>query len=301
MAITIDSNVKESISLEEYLEFMEGSLDPLNQDQVLDSASKLKALANNQQFLAEKLNQELRNWRDFQPNNAYSAQTLTLGRAKSCFLRANMWAPLTKVENNHDWEKRLYAYSQPHDHNFSFLTVGYFGPGYKTVIYEYDPDSVSGYSGEKVNLRFLERTTLPQGKIMFYRASKDIHSQEPPEDFSISINLMIVSPEVSVRGQYWFDLDAGIIIRQVQNPASTRLMLCRLARYISNDETKDILNTIAKQHHFPNVRAAAYESLSFVESKDAYRIWRYAFDCDKSPLVKSIAEDALRNLSDSFT
>ena len=31
-----------------------------------------------------------------------------------------------------------FFYHVPHDHNFSFLTVGYLGPGYWSEYYEYD-------------------------------------------------------------------------------------------------------------------------------------------------------------------
>ena len=46
-----------------------------------------------------------------------------------------------------------FFYHVPHDHNFSFLTVGYLGPGYWSEYYEYDYGEVVGMPGEKVDLQ----------------------------------------------------------------------------------------------------------------------------------------------------
>jgi hypothetical protein len=71
------------------------------------------------------------------------------------------------------------------------MTVGFFGPGYETTIYEYDSSKVTGFVGESVDLRFLETTQLPPGKVMLYRPHADVHAQYPPSELSISLNLMV--------------------------------------------------------------------------------------------------------------
>lgn len=297
MALTLAADTQNVLELHDYLELINETLDVRDTDQILETAVHLRALANNRQFLAKKFNDELGSWKNFQPNNAYSAQTLALGKGKDFFVRANMWVPPAQLGNLWEWESQLFAYSRPHDHNFSFLTVGYVGSGYGTTIYEVDPDNIKGIAGEAVALRFLEHTTLPEGKVMFYRASRDIHNQEPPEEFSISLNLMVVSPEVSTREQYWFDVDQCTITGRVQNPGSTRLMLCRLARYVGNDQTSVLLEDIADHHAFPLIRSAAYESLACLNGSDGVRLWERALARDSSPVVHAAARAAMQRLS----
>lgn len=164
MALTIESETSDSIELDEYLDYVAENVDPTDVEQVIESAEKLKSLSNNRKFLVEKFNKELCDWESFQSDNAYSSQTLALGQGKKFFVRANMWAPPANSGEIGDWESKLFAYSKPHDHNFSFLTVGYIGSGYGTAIYEYNPQDVRGKVGEKVNLTFFRKNYFATGK-----------------------------------------------------------------------------------------------------------------------------------------
>jgi hypothetical protein len=251
-------------------------------------------LSNNSTFLTERVNQELADLANFQKANDYSAQTLQLGRGRNCFVRANMWFPRSGKTDDVEWENSLFAYELPHDHNFSFLTVGHYGPGYATSIYEYDPESVVGYPGEQVAISFLEHTTLPAGKVMFYRASKDIHSQEEPFGFSISLNLMVNSPELAMRNQYWFDLTNGTIKSCIQNAGSARLMVCRMAAYLHNGQTADLLDQISQKYFHPATRGMAYQALATIHAGDSEHIWQKALR-DTAPLVRYRAVQALEN------
>jgi hypothetical protein len=203
-----------------------------------------------------------------------------------------MWFPRSGNPNEIEWENNLFAYGLPHDHNFSFLTVGHCGSGYATNIYEYDVRKIIGYLGEKVDISFLERTTLSEGKVMFYRASTDIHSQEESMDFSISLNLMIVNPEMATRNQYWFDLDSGTIKAYIQNPGSGKVMLCRMAKYIHNERTSEVLEMLSQNYIHSRIRGMAYEALASVNGKDADYIWRKALQ-DKDGYVRYQATQAL--------
>ena|SRR5258708_40346341 len=95
-------------------------------------------LSNNRNFLSTFLISELKNIADFQPMNYYTAQTIMLGGVSNKFyLRANVWVPARLLHKvNGEGEKRLFSFERPHDHNFDFVTVGYFGGGYQTDIYE---------------------------------------------------------------------------------------------------------------------------------------------------------------------
>ncbi|RMH36860.1 MAG: hypothetical protein D6694_13515 [Gammaproteobacteria bacterium] len=152
--------------------------------------------------------------------------------------------------DNISWsqEAELYAYGLPHDHNFSFLTVGHFGSGYRTIIYEYDASKVSGEIGEKVDVNFSEDTTLSNGKVMYFRAGKDIHIQFPPEEFSVSLNMIPTPKSLSFRPQYIFDIEAGRIINYAKSQVPQRLGLIALAEQLGDMHTAELLDRIAATH-----------------------------------------------------
>src|SRR5579884_2565752 len=148
MALTLNSETSSVTSLEDYTEHIRHHVDVRDLDSVCDSANQLKALANNRDFLVEHLNRELLDWRNCQLTNSYTAQTLLLGGGRDFLSRANIWMPPARDAAAREDQNRLFFYEIPHDHNFSFLTVGYFGPGYETTIYEYDSSGVQGEIGE---------------------------------------------------------------------------------------------------------------------------------------------------------
>ena len=223
MALTLSVHTSDSLALPDYLEYMSGSVDPHNLDAVLESASALKALANNPMLIVDELNDEFRragNLDHYQAGNGYSAQTLVLGKGPGFIVRANVWLPPAATALERDSQRSLSAYQLPHDHDFSFLTVGYWGSGYATSIWEYDSQKVVGRIREPVDLTFLEHTTLPRGKVMFYRASKDVHSQEYPSELSVSLNLLLL-PDNGSTSQYMFDPGAGVISGIIPNVVLT--------------------------------------------------------------------------------
>ena len=120
----------------------------------------------------------------------------------------------------------------------------------------------SACPARSVDLRFSERTTLPEGKVMYYRASRDIHSQEHPEAFSLSINLSwdrrLPSRRTST-SSIWrpgrSDVTSG-------GGTASRVMPCRLARYVGDHRTAEALEPIAARHPTPRIRVTALESLA---------------------------------------
>src|SRR5262249_10547579 len=158
-------------------------------------------------FLAEFLHDQLLRWETFQQGNAYISQSFILHRGQEWFIRANLWTPRADAAEMHDTQDRVTFYKVAHDHNFSFLTIGYLGSGYERELYEVEPGSFVGRVGEQVELRYIERTRLSAGKVMLYRASRDVHEQAPPEELSISLNLMLIPRETNLVDQYYFDLE----------------------------------------------------------------------------------------------
>jgi hypothetical protein len=294
MALTLNSETTHITSLEEYKQHVSHDVNVRDLDSVCSSADQLKALANNKTFLTEYVNGELIDWKHSQLTNSYTAQTLVLGGGRDFLIRANIWMPPAGDPAARHDQKTLFFYERPHDHNFSFLTVGYFGPGYETTIYEYDSSQIHGAIGEKVHLRFLEKTTLPVGKIMLYRQSTDIHSQGHPTEFSISLNLLLSPADVNKRDQYLFDLESSKITQLVKNPTSSRLMMCRVARYIGNAHTASLLDKLAQTHTSGRVRLTAVESLAALEPSASRDIWQRAVG-DSSPLVRDHARKQLES------
>src|SRR3546814_18676077 len=94
------------------------------------------------------------------------------------FIRANFWpGPRDSIFKSSG--SSPFFYHVPHDHNFSFLTVGYLGPGHWSEYYEYESDKVVGYPGEAVDTRYVEGWRLDEGKVMMYRAHSAVTQQLP--------------------------------------------------------------------------------------------------------------------------
>ena len=162
-----------------------------------------------------------------------------------------MWLPPAATAVERDSQRSLSALWFPHDHDFSFLTVGYWGSGYATSIWEYDSQKVVGRITEPVDLTFLEHTTLPRGKVMFYRASSMFTRR-------ISFRVVSVPEPIAIAGngsmsQYMFDPGAGVISGIIPKLALNRVSLCLLARHIGNDETADRLESLTVAHPDPRL------------------------------------------------
>ena len=235
--------------------------DPADEESFAAAAPLLKRLANNRSFLAELAVAELKDRCTRQSlENGYSSQVIMLHRAsEKFFLRANFWLSrrdsLFKASG-----ASPFFYHLPHDHNFSFLTVGYLGPGYWSEYYEYDHDKVVGLPGEKVDLRFVEKSRLEEGRVLLYRAHRDVHNQLPADDLSVSINIMEASNRLSWLNQYRFDVKrcevAGILTR-----TSAEALLVLAANH-DPANGRDLVESFAAGHPCDRIRFAALRELA---------------------------------------
>jgi hypothetical protein len=256
----IDASTEESIELEELVERLEtGGFDPRDEDNFAAWGHELKKLANNRGFLADIIVEELKQRCMGQLGTYhYTAQVLMLHNSKAKYIvRANFWPGPGDSAMKHSGID-VFFYGMPHDHNFSFLTVGYLGPGYWSDYYEYDYETVVGAAGEEVDLRFIERSRLDPGKVMLYRAHHDVHLQLPADELSVSLNIVESSHSAVFRDQYHFDLENSTIHR-VMNRTSLEAMLALAAHY-GGDEGVDLLDTFARSHPSDRIRWCALRS-----------------------------------------
>ena len=258
--------------------------DPAEEAGLFDAALALRRLGNNRAFLGDLLIEQLKNrHREAGESSAYGAQSIVLSRPRGgCFLRANIW-PSERDACFQSSGARTFVYGLPHDHNFSFLTLGYFGPGYASDYYEYDYDATAGFAGETPGLRFVERSALAEGKLMLYRAHRDIHSQLPAESLSVSLNILRIDPAEGWFDQYGFDLESGAIAG-VLNPTATETFL-RCAVGLGGAEALDLADHFGRHHPSDRMRLASYEARALLlDGAEADALWREA-ECCGSILV----------------
>jgi hypothetical protein len=240
------------------------AFDPTDEDSFAAAGPLLKRLASNRAFLADIALAELKDRCASQRfDNRYSSQVIMLHRAsEKYFIRANFW-PSERDSVFKASGASPFFYHIPHDHNFSFLTVGYLGPGYWSDYYEYDFEAVTGLPGEKVDLRFVERARLEQGKVMLYRAHRDVHDQLPADAMSVSINIMHASPALPYLNQYRFDPKRCEIVG-ILNRSGTEALLA-LAANQGGGDARDLVESFATRHPCDRIRFAALRELAAAE------------------------------------
>ena len=250
--------------------------DPDDEDSLGNAASALRRLGNDREFLGDLLIAQLKERnRDIGKSSAYGAQSIVLSRPHGgCFLRANIW-PSERDACFRSSGARTFVYGMPHDHNFSFLTVGYLGPGYGSDYYGYDYEAAAGYCGETPGLRFVERSALSEGTLMLYRAHRDIHSQLPADSLSVSLNILRIHPAEGWFDQYGFDLETGAITGAL-NPTATETFL-RCAVGLGGGEAIDLAAHFGRHHPSDRLRLASYEARALLlDGSGAHALWREA-------------------------
>lgn len=252
--------------------------DPDDEASLLHAARWLRCLGNDRQFLGDLLIEQLaQRHRADVLESSYGPQVIMLAPPNGqFFIRANIWPAL----DDHMVRASggaAFVLGMPHDHNFNFLTLGYFGPGYWSDYYEYDYGEVTGYRGEPVpSLRFIERSRLEPGKLMLYRAHRDVHAQLPADSLSVSLNILQTTGAQGWLDQYRFDLERREI-GAIVSPGSTEALL-KVAVGLGSAEALDLAYRFARTHPSDRLRLAAWDALVMRESDPALRdaLWRRA-------------------------
>lgn len=269
--------------------------DPADEESLHNAACHLRRLGNNPDFLADLLVDELKASLEADSGPpSYGPQVIMLSPPGhgDFFLRANIW-PSPDEHMMRASGSDSFVYGLPHDHNFHFLTLGYFGPGYWSDYYEFDYESVAGWSGEPVDLRFIERARLEPGKIMLYRAHRDVHRQLPADSLSVSINVMHASGAQAWLDQYAFDVERSRVT-QILNHGSAEALI-RIAVGLGGAEAIDLAHRFGTTHPSDRMRLHAWSALASVAPDLAARdeVWRAAGVCGS----RLVAEEAGRRRS----
>jgi hypothetical protein len=263
MALTLEVSTSRILGLSEFLAYVREEVDPSDPDSGIRAAPMLLALAQNRTFLAEEIHRQLQEWRSYQAGNDFISETFVLGRGPGFLVRANFWTPQPESEAAREIHSRVNSvYRIVHNHSFSFLTVGYWGPGYGTDVYEVDAAACQAEVGERVDLRYLETTTLPVGKVMYYRRERDVHLQRFPPELSVSLNLVLSPPDTSLCNQLYFEAETGNVIGRGSSGAAGWRFLCRMSGALGDTDTGPLLDAISTEHPSRRVRAAALAALA---------------------------------------
>jgi hypothetical protein len=250
------------MTLEEAIEALDAlRFDPEDDDAWDAAAPVLAGLSANRHFLGDMAIAELTGYADSgKAVHRYGPQVIMLGKGQgSWFLRANMW-PAEDDAVLRASGRGAFFYDLPHDHNFSFLTVGHHGPGYESDYWEYDGEEMAAAPGDSVPLRFVGRRRLMPGQMMLYRAHRDVHDQKPPVAFSATLNLMESSGREPWRNQYRFDTASGRVTGLLNQTAIEGLL--PLAAHIGGGEGVELLQHLARRHPVDRIRIGSIAALA---------------------------------------
>ncbi len=260
MTLAIDPGSQSPIELPDFLSAMEmRGFDPDEDAAYIDAAPFLGGLSANRAFLGNLLIAALKDRAAAQErDNGYGPQVIMLHRGPGWFLRANLWPAADDALVRASGAERFF-YGVPHDHNFSFLTVGHFGPGYWSDYYEHDGDFI-GVPAEPVRLRFVERSQLSEGRMALYRAHRDIHSQHPPGSLSVSLNIVQGTAGRALLDQYRFDVDRGLILEQLARSPIEPLL--GFLTPLGGAEGHELLEHFATRHPCQRIQFGAIRALA---------------------------------------
>lgn len=202
------------------------------------------------------------------------------------FIRANVWKPISALEESIEG----FRYDICHDHNFDILTIGYFGPGYRARMYEYEENEVVGLLGERINMIPKGEITLSKNRVFLYRAKKDIHIQLPPESLSISLNFIPRNRRI-LEPQFQLDEDRRAICRYIHSSGSE--LIVRMVGLLGDARSVDALDRIRTTHVSVHVRALAAVSQVMLAPDEEDRVRQWLSDPGRL-VERSIFEEEIR-------
>jgi hypothetical protein len=259
MAYSFFPAAQRPIALEEFADELRAY--DVNTEAGLAAAADLFAALNaNKQLLVDHIVGLLRRLRDDDVINDYTGQTFMLHASDTYYVRANVWLPPTYGPLKALAESDQFFYGSPHDHNFTFMTAGHIGAGYRTTVYEYDGIGTAYNVGDRAKTSFLEDTMLPESKLMIFRASRDIHTQYAPDELSISLNLMTINRTELSRTQRLFDDDCSTVVAHARGDDLSRRSFFAMLPALADGRTEALLQDLLASPD-PGLRVSAQDAL----------------------------------------
>lgn len=185
MAKIYDIDTNEVITLDEMIEYLDAKGDRPLDTNIEETALQLRKLCNDREFVINTILKDMEDEEKFNKKNVYTAQVFILHASPRYTIRICVWEPAVGRAG-----ENVFFYEDPHDHNFKLLTVGYLGSGYKTELYKYDHNKTIGMDGEPVDVEYTDTINLDYQRVLFLEESSDIHTQLPPKEMSISLNIL---------------------------------------------------------------------------------------------------------------
>lgn len=261
MPLTVSTSGLErylGITLNNFIEEVERQVDPDDIQSLEPLAPAFAALSKDRDLLPNYFAKYVDSMLNSTVPVAYTPQSFVLGGGRKHFIRANVWIPLRFASTLRSQEEKIFSYRQAHDHNFSFMTIGHFGPGYETDLWQYNPSTVQGLVGERVELEPLGREQLTLGRAILFREKTDVHIQLPPESLSISLNVMVLRSPSKLVDQFFFDTDKSCIsgLPLMATPHK-RSSIIELVSHLPNENIFGVLDDLARGAKSWRIRAAA--------------------------------------------
>lgn len=231
MAIVIQCEGSDEVSFEAFLDYVDAHVDTADRDSFLAASDILVRLSRNKRFLALFLENALRAAINAHGANDRPSRIFVLANTERYVIRALIWEPVS-----HGADGSQFFYHIPHDHDFDFLTVCCSASGLSSEVYQYDNDRIRGEKGEAVEIRHQGRITLRPGVAVFFEGGKDIHSQLPPEEVCVTINIM--GPKRVERSPFWFDVASGNIVDWVDHSENIQKLMVAASKDLSTSPAR---------------------------------------------------------------
>jgi len=295
MPPTLDGGCPDPIGLEELGDALAAArVDPRDEAGFASLAPLLAALGRDRRFLADLAVAELEARFAGQRDNSYGAQVLMLRPPDGRFaVRANFWPARTDAVARESGGA-AFSYELAHDHNSPFLTLGYLGPGYWSDYWEWE-GAGDALPGDAAGLRPTGRARLEEGRLLHYRAHRDVHVQLPPDAFSVSLNILGYEPGQAWRTQYRFDPERDAVAEPLSTAPAE--VLAALAVGLGADGGREVAGDLMRRHPSARMWRTALDALASAEghADGRARLFELAAD-DRDEELARHARARLRRL-----
>ncbi|HMN76639.1 MAG TPA: hypothetical protein PKC97_11280 [Burkholderiaceae bacterium] len=241
----IHSHSDERLELSEFIRRCDEKIVSQRAD-ISAAAEDLAALARNKSHLTSLLANILSERVESAENASslrYSDQCQILVRRPQYYVRIAAWDVPRQRGDSFKYDERYFSYGFVHNHNFDLLTAGIYGPGYISVSWRLEIPVQYLSSGRPVKLVKVPDERLRDGDVLLYERWHDVHMQQPPESFSMSLNLIVEDFNVP---QYSFDPTQKTAVEHIGGAGHGIAGLFAIARALNHPDI-EVLNEMARR------------------------------------------------------